>query len=549
MMRSKRSCRWLLAVAALVMIPAAGAHAQQQVMPPRSDNNPVVFQVERSSQRLEMVIHSSRILTHEGAVPRVLVNNPDIVQATPLSPNQIQLSARRTGVTQVNLWDKDQNVYTVDVIVTADARELEELLRTEFPQAEVRVRPLANSVVLTGYVPSPEMIGRIVTMSQDYYSQVINNLEVGGVQQIMLHVKIIEVSRSKLRQLGIDWAVVSGNDVFVSNPSGLVQGSAGQGMMGSTVNINGSGQSLLFAAGGADRFFAYVDALRQNNLAKLLSEPTLVTVSGRPASFIVGGEFPITVPQSLGTVSIEYRSFGTRVDFLPIVLGNGNIRLEVRPQVTERDDAAGIGGVPAITSRWVDTAVEMKAGQTLALAGLLQNRLESENRGIPGLADIPWAGAWFRRVDQRINEVELLVIVRPEFVDAVYPHEAPQCYPGQFTKPPSPHDFYGRGYMEVPKCCNDGSCPQCLGGASVVYPEDAGGMTTPGGTLPAPEQGTMRLPVQPGQAISRPAAVHIAPQNQQNPQGSRAGGGAQETTATDPQLLGPMGYDVLDFKN
>ena len=121
MMRSQRSYRWLLAVAALVLIPAAGVHAQQQVIPPRGDDNPVMFHVERSSQRLEMVINSSRILTHEGEVPRVLVNNPDIVQATPLSPNQIQLSARRTGVTQVNLWDKDQNVYTVDVIVTADA--------------------------------------------------------------------------------------------------------------------------------------------------------------------------------------------------------------------------------------------------------------------------------------------------------------------------------------------------------------------------------------------------------------------------------------------
>ena len=209
---------------------------------------------------------------------------------------------------------------------------------------------------------------------------------------------------------------------------------------------------------GNRAFYGFIDALRQNDLIKVLAEPQMVTVSGRPASFNSGGEFPIIVPQSLGTVSIEYRQYGTRVDFVPIVLGNGNIRLEVRPQVSEIDPSRSVVinsvSVPALRTRWVDTAVEMKAGQTLALAGLIQHRIESQNRGIPWLADIPWFGVPFRRVEETTNEVELLIMVTPEFIEASDPEELPPCGPGEARRRPTTCEFYFRGYLEVPKCCD-----------------------------------------------------------------------------------------------
>ncbi|MBW3598650.1 MAG: histidine kinase, partial [Planctomycetes bacterium] len=342
-----------------------------------------------------------------------------------------------------------------------------------------------------------------------------------GVQQVLLHVKVLEVSRSKMKQLGVDWGLVTGDDWIVSTPSALGDPASLQNGVSAAF-----GDTLRFGIiDGNTTFLTFIDALRQKNAAKLLSEPTVVTVSGRPATVNIGGEFPIIVPQSLGTSSVEFRQFGTRVDFVPIVLGNGRIRLEVRPQVTERDDANGINGIPALTTRYVDTAAEMQAGQTLALAGLLQHRVETENRGLPVLADLPWVGAAFRRVEERVNEVELLFLVRPEFVDALDPHEVPPCGLGQFTTTPTSHELLGRGYMEVPKCCDDGSFAVGPGGAPVggfeVYTPGPDGAVYP--AMPGPSQAPVADPYL-GQSRAR-----------RNVAGPRL---------AEPGLIGPVGYDV-----
>jgi pilus assembly protein CpaC len=505
----------------VLLAAAAGVNAQQQ-----HTAQSVNYRVSSATQRLEMIVNTSRILTLDQNIPRVFVNNPELVRATPLSPNQVQVSALRPGVTQVNMWDEQQRLFSVDVIVRPDARELEDLLHTEFPDATLVLRPLSQSVVISGNVPTPEMVSRIVTVARDYYPNVINNMYVGGVQQVMLHVKVLEVSRSKLRQLGIDWASAGPDGFFVSTPAGIGNGGALQGGVPTAF-----GDTIRFGIIDDSSFFMFIDALRQKNLAKLLSEPTVVTVSGRPATVNVGGEFPIIVPQSLGTVSIEYRQFGTRVDFVPLVLGNGRIRLEVRPQVTERDDANGINGIPALTTRYVDTAAEMQAGQTLALAGLLQHRVESENRGIPVLAELPWVGGAFRRVEERVNEVELLFLVRPEFAEAMDPCEVPPCGPGQFTTSPSDCELYGRGYMEVPKCC-DGACS--MDGGCATQGAAMGGFQpyAPGASYP------VEYPSAPvGGAVTNP---HLG-----NNRSARHAVKPASAQLTEPELIGPVGYDVL----
>ena len=199
---------------------ASGAAAQ--AVPHQS----VTFSIDGPTQRLEMVVASSRILTLEYKIPRLLINNPEIVRAAPISPNQVQLSALRPGVTQLNVWDENQQLYTVDVVVVPDARQLQMLIESEFPDASVRVRPLASSVYLSGYVSSPATVRSIVRMAEDYYPNVINNLTIGGVQQIMLKTKVMEVSRTKLRAAGFDWAYFDGNDFVVQSVSGLVSGGA-----------------------------------------------------------------------------------------------------------------------------------------------------------------------------------------------------------------------------------------------------------------------------------------------------------------------------------
>ena len=183
---------------------------------------PLQFRLSGPVERLEMIANTSRILTTEHNIPRLLVENDSVVRAKPIAPNQVQLSALKPGFTNLTVWDDKDKEHTIDVLVYGDARELENLLMTEFPDATLRVRPLASSVIISGYVPRAEMVSRIVQMAEDYYPEVINNITVGGVQQILLHVKLMEVSRTKLRRMGFDWALSTSNVSIFQNVAGLI---------------------------------------------------------------------------------------------------------------------------------------------------------------------------------------------------------------------------------------------------------------------------------------------------------------------------------------
>jgi pilus assembly protein CpaC len=455
--RIARSLGLSLSVATVVLCVAQGANAQNLV----SDNGAIVHKIQAATERLEMTANTSRLLTLDQKIPRAQVNNREILELTPLSPNEVQIFAKKPGVTQINLWNEDQKVHTIDVMVFGDARELDMLIKTEFPQAAIKVRPLAQSVVLSGFVDRQDHVSQIIRMAEDYYPKVISHITVGGVQQVSLNVKVYEVSRTRLRTMGMDWSTQSGADFVVSSVSGLIQASSAT--TGTVTGVTPDTTIDFGVIGDNTSFFGFIEALRRYDLVKVLAEPTLITVSGRPAMFNSGGEIPIIIPQSLGTSSIEFKKFGTQVDFVPIVLGNGSIRLEVRPRVSEINPAIGISvsgiTVPGFNERVVDTAVEMKPGQTLALAGLVQTKTESENMGLPWLSDLPYFGVPFRRVSEKINEIELLILVTPEVIDPVDCNELPPCRPGMHSEPASDHEFYLKGFLEVPAqgICNPGS--------------------------------------------------------------------------------------------
>lgn len=506
---------------ALQVASPPSARAQAQV----TDSDSVIRKISGSSDKLELTTNTSRILTLDKNIPRVQVNNPELLAVTPLSANQVQISAKKAGVTQVNLWDQDGGIHTVDVQIYGDARELTVALQTQFPHSSIKVYRYSESLVLTGFVDRPDHVGPIMRLAEDYAPKVINNITVGGVQQILLKVKVMEISRTKLRQLGVDWAWFGGgNGSFaISRPGGLIST-----FSSASKTIETAGDTFNFGIiGDSGAFFGVLDALQNRQVAKVLAEPNIVAVSGRPAQFNVGGEVPILVPQSLGTSSIEYKPFGTQVDFLPIVLGNGSIRLEVRPRVSFLDPTSGIQLndvlVPGFNVRQVDTAVEMKAGQTFALAGLTQERTESQNSGLPYLADVPVLGVPFRKTRDEVNEIELLIVVTPEFVDAMDVGEVPCGGPGTFTTSPTSRGLYCAGHVEVPDYCNptqglnscgqdpcgNPNCNRCgnggcnssgpTGGEHVMLPggtgyDDGGGpsmMVTPsdGQPMPTPSNG------------------------------------------------------------
>lgn len=480
----------------------------------------LIKRITASSDKLEITTNTSRILTLDKKIPRVQVNNPELLAVTPLSATQIQVAAKKAGVTAVNLWDEDGEIHTVDVFIYGDVRELENALKTQFPNSSVRVFRYSNSLVLTGFIDRPDHVDTIRQLAEDYAPKVINNIQVGGVQQVLLKTKVYEVSRTKLRRMGWDIAHTSGAGGYgASSISGMISSASA-----SSVVTNG-GQTLeLGLVDGADSLFLFLDALQQHNVAKIMAEPNIVAVSGRPAQFLEGGEIPILVPQSLGTTSIEYKPFGTQVDFLPIVLGDGKIRLEVRPSISDLDDSIGITlqnqRIPGFRARRVDTAVEMTAGQTFAIAGLIQRRSESSNAGLPFLSDIPVVGLPFRRVADTVNEIELLVLVTPELVDAMDPHEVPTCLPGMGTISPNNKELYCGGHIEVPNPCNNcgqqgcvsmhGHVPCCEQGAGGCQGGGCNGGSVQQGPLPAdqmmgePQPAPMHIESTPGEAIPSP---------------------------------------------
>lgn len=574
--RTKRLARSIVTIAlaaTTVLGPAAPSLA--------ASGGAVVRNVTQANERLEMTVNTSQILTLETRIPRMVVNNPELVTVTAISANQVQIAARKPGVTQINLWDENDQVHTIDLMIFGDVRELEMQLKRMFPGSSLRVVRLTNSLVLEGQVDRPEIVSTIRTLAEDYAPKVINNISVAGVQQVVLKVKVMEVSRTKLRRMGTDWAWW-GNEFFVgSSLSDIIQS-----VSSTAGSATGAGTTIDFGVLGNDTtFLGFLDWLQQNNVSKVLADPTLTTVSGRPASFNVGGELPILVPSGLGQTSIEYKKFGTQIDFVPIVLGDGNIRLEVRPRVSEIDDTRSVTinsfVVPALKVREVDTGVEMKAGQTLALAGLIQERVEASHRGLPFVSDLPIIGVPFRKVQEQVNEIELLILVTPDYAAALDPHEVPQCGPGMESMSPSHAELYCKGYVEVPSCgpCGvSGQCGSCgAGGACMqgdchssmpghAYPMAGGAYSAPSGTpvmatdggyeYSVSPDGTMVMPqAAEGQPMLTPEPAPVEEITPLDPSAATSQYRYDQTatrpaprrlrrpTAT-PGLIGPVGYDV-----
>jgi pilus assembly protein CpaC len=506
------------AVAAITVALAAGAPALSQVQTYQPTS--VLRKISGLSEKLELVTNSSRILTLDKPIPRVLVNNPELLAVTPLSATQVQISAKKAGVTQVNLWDEEGNIHTVDVLIYGDARELEVALQTQFPHSSIKVYRYSESLVLTGFVDNPTHVSQIKLLAEDYAPKVITNINVGGVQQVLLKIRIMEVSRTKLQRCAADLAYLSSNGGFFgTSVSGLISNISVNSSGAQTVTDSGGQTAKFGVINGNEALFGILDILEQHQIAKILAEPNLTAVSGRPAQFNVGGEIPSVIPQSLGTSSIEFKKFGTQVDFLPIVLGNGNIRLEVRPRISEIDDTRSVVlqdfVIPALTVREVDTAVEMKAGQTFALAGLVQERTENVNRGLPYVKDLPGIGVPFRKTESEVNEIELLILVTPEFVDPLDPHEAPCTGPGYTTTSPERCDLYCAGHIEVPAYANPirgplacgecgGPCGSCNCGASNGHAAAHGQVIIQGGA--GYDNGAYAPTMSPGMIQNQPQA-------------------------------------------
>jgi pilus assembly protein CpaC len=393
-------------------------------------------------------------------IKRANILTPDIADVIPLGPNDLLLTAKKSGSTQLIIWDEAGNTQIMNVEVATPVAMLQKKLQSLFPESTIKVEDVNGTVTLTGQVHDLESARQAELISVPYSgsNKIVDLLEVGGGQQVMLKVKFAEVSKQAEKELGFNFGGNDGTSIFGSNLGkntlGISSGGVGPGSGATSLLAipTGalSGASMFGTGQFANIAFAYfVDSLESNSLLRTLAEPNLVTTSGQKATFLAGGSFPYPVPQSGtgggSTITIQFQPYGVSLTFTPIVLGNGRIRLDVNPDVSALDFSHTVTldgtSVPGLTDRNVHTTVELAEGQTYALAGLLQDQISASNSQFPILGDIPVLGALFRSVSYQKNQTELVVLVTPVLVHGIDPGNVTPV-PGEKWRDPTGAQLY-----------------------------------------------------------------------------------------------------------
>lgn len=463
--QGQRKAKWLvvLGTAALgVLAMSQNAWAQQ---PAGTARAAIVSSGTDANGRLKMAVNKTAVVTTSVAVKRVSVGLADIADVNPIGPKNILVTAKKLGTTQLIIWDDMDNSQVVDVTVEFDVQAMQDQLKLMFPDSNIQVSTLNGAVALRGRVPNLRTAEQAIAVAAPFSDKVLNFLEISGGQQVMLQVRFAEVSRSASTALGVNFdyasgAFTGGSNIGGLNPSAMMPG---EGLVGNSPPFNGlnlagatpiSPATTLYGAGQLGNFYFeyFIQALRQNNLLRILAEPNLITMSGQEANFLAGGEFPVPVTQGGGTggvaVTVEYREFGVKLKFVPVVMGDGRMRIKVAPEVSDLDftTAVRLNGfvIPGLTSRKVETSIELVDGQSFAIAGLLNNSVTANKDVTPLLGDLPVVGALFRSVRYQRKETELVVLVTPRLVSALNPDQVPQLPGGKWRDPSEGDLFWNR---------------------------------------------------------------------------------------------------------
>jgi pilus assembly protein CpaC len=421
------------------------------------------------TQQINVPINKSVIIETNVAMERVQAVSADIAYVQTISPMQMLITGAGYGTTQVIAWsDSQQHVF--EVTVELDLTSLNESLDRIDPYADAEATSFLGNIILSGTVSGPEIAQRMEEMAQLYAVQagrgdqttVQNHLNVAGEQQVLLRCTVAEVNRSAVRALGINGFLAGDDfqDAFVINNLGGLNPtdihpledvnarSTIPFVTGDNVISDATTLSLGFPR---VQMQVFLRALADNSLLRILAEPNLTAISGESASFLAGGEFPYPVPQALGAIAIEFREFGIRLNFTPVVLDHQRIRLLVAPEVSETDFSTALQvegvSVPGLTMRRAETTVEVGSGQTIAIAGLLDDEIRGVVSRIPGVGDVPVLGALFRSVEYRRRITELVILVTPEIIAPINPDQVSPV-PGQFITAPDDFELYTLGLLE-----------------------------------------------------------------------------------------------------
>ena len=381
---------------------------------------------ERPANEVTLSVGTGRMVRLDGTMTDLFVANDAIADVQVRSSNQIYIFGKGAGETTVYATNASGRVvYSANVRVGNNIDSIDALLQAAMPEAQIQATPMNGVVLLTGTVAGPDDGSEAVDLVQAFVGEnvkVVSRLKTATPLQVMLQVKIAEVNRSLVKSIGVNLASMDPTGGFLfgvsqGRPGAIADdlGSFTQIDNGTTIGIGGN----LF---GLD-LRAAIDLAENNGQVTTLAEPSLTALSGETASFLAGGEFPIPISQSLGAVTIEYKSYGVGLSFTPIVLDNGRIFMRVRPEVSELSNEGSIElngyEVPAITTRRAETTVELGSGQSFMIGGLLRNTNTNSIQKAPWLGDLPILGALFRSNQFRRAETELVIIVTPYLVKPV----------------------------------------------------------------------------------------------------------------------------------
>jgi pilus assembly protein CpaC len=447
--------------ASLVCLSAAAAGAATEPvfsedMPAQSadPSAPYVRESKTHSSQLNLLLNKSIVLETRTPYKRVSVSQPEIADVNLLGTGKILVTGKKAGMTQMIVWDDGERAQVIDVSVQVDVVGLQGQLKKIFPATKVDISANGSEVILRGNVSSLEIAQQMLEIAKPYGSLVHDFLEVSGGQQVLLEVRFAEVSRTATDALGINAGLADGTSFFGDNVGGI-------NPLGTLQNATGGGQSLtspspgagvtLFGQGkaGNTTFQYFVQALRTNNLLRVLAEPNLKVVSGQEASFLAGGTVPIPVSQggtgSGAAISVVQEEYGVKLKFVPVILGDGRIRLKVSPEVSDLDYANGVnfGGfvIPGFTQRKVTTTIELADGQSFALAGLLNTSIATNKDVTPFLGDLPVIGPMFRTVSYSKKETEMVVLVTVHLVEPLNPVDIPKL-PGEEWREPTENELF-----------------------------------------------------------------------------------------------------------
>lgn len=399
---------------------------------PQAAGTPVTAQQPETPANapLRVMVGKSILINTADRLRRVSVTDPAVADALVVTPNQVLVHGRAPGEVSLMLWDQNERSRTFDLRVDVDVSTAAEEMKRIFPEEKIEVSASRNALVLSGHVSNEDAANRAGKIASAFSKNVVNVLTFGpvGAQEVLLEVKFVEVDRQTLLQLGLN--------IFSTGASGNIgtigtrqfgplppvveslTGRIGAPLTGYTTELKNFDPLNVFLFRPDLNLGVTIRALRQKNLLQILAEPNLIAVNGKEASFLAGGEIPIPVVQggsAVNGITILFKEFGVRLSFTPLIMPNGNIHLQVKPEVSALDFTNGLRlqgfVVPALTTRRASTELELLDGQSFVIAGLMDNRLVDDRERVPGLGDLPIIGNLFRSKNLQRNKTELMVLV------------------------------------------------------------------------------------------------------------------------------------------